>query len=239
MAGYTILDPKQHKDLRIITERGAEYGENLHIVPVLADELKVLVAEYAIFFIKDNQTGQFGLNVLTGFEPGENLYLQKNLWQAHYVPLNLVRQPFMVGIKGEEGDKPSPQNTLVTINLDSPRVNKEKGEALFDTKGKSTDFLNSINGLLVKFVQGMPRTQEFINTLLALELLMPITLKFTLADGEKKSFSGLYNIDEEKLAVLSGNELQSLHQKGYLQACHMIIASFGQIQKLIDWKNNG
>ncbi|MDU0355038.1 SapC family protein [Paraglaciecola aquimarina] len=237
MAGYTILDPKQHQDLKIITTKSAELGDSHHIIPVLAEELRALVAEYPICFIKDNQTGQFGLNVLTGFELGENLFLQAQAWNASYVPLHIRRQPFMVGIKGEEGDTPTPDNTIVTINLDSPKVNKEQGEALFDEDAKPTELLSQVNRMLVNLVQGIPRTEAFVKSLLEHDLLMPVKLDLALASGEKKSFTGLYNINEEKLATLSGDTLQTFHQKGYLQACHLIMASFGQVQKLIAWKN--
>lgn len=237
MSGYTILDPKQHKNLKVIQTRGLEFGDNHHFVPVLADELKALVAEYAICFLKDNQTGQFGINALMGFEPGENLYLDGDSWQAHYIPVHLMCQPFMVGIKGEEGDTPTPENTLITVNLESPRISDDMGEAIFDEDGKNTPFLDQINQLLVKLVQGMPRTEQFIRSVLELELLTPVKLDFTLKNGEKKSFGGLYSLDEEKVAALSGKQLESFHQKGYLQACHLIISSFAQIQKLIDWKN--
>lgn len=237
MAGYTILDPKVHQNLKVITDRGNEFGENQHLIPVTADELKALVSEYTICFLKDNQTGQFGINAITGFEPGENLFLKDSKWTARYVPLHLVRQPFMVGIQGNEGDQPSPENTVVTINLESTRVSQDKGESLFDEQGKPTAYLKHINNLLVNLVQGVLRTEQFIQTILQLELLAPIKFDVTLASGEKKSFGGMYGIDEEKLSALSGDALQNFHQKGYLQACHLINASFPQIQKLIDWKN--
>ncbi|MCF2946986.1 SapC family protein [Paraglaciecola aquimarina] len=238
MSKFTILDPKQHKDLQVITDRDVTYGDNHHFVPVLADELRALVAEYPVCFLKDNQTGKLGISALTGFEQGENLYLQDKNWQARYIPLHVYRQPFMVGIQGNDGEQATQDNTVVTIDLASSRVNKKEGQALFDDNGNATPYLEKISQALAKLVHGSPRTEQFIQALLDNDLIMPIQLAFPLSNGEKKSFNGIYNIDEEKLASLSGEALQSFHKKGYLQACHLILASFGQIQKLIDWKNN-
>jgi hypothetical protein len=237
LSRFTILDPKQHQDIKINTTRGAKFGENTHFIPVIADELKALVAEYAVCFLKNNETGQFGIGAITGFEPNENLYLQDDNWNARYVPLHVVRQPFMVGINGQEGEEANQQNTVITIELDNKRVSRSEGEPIFDQDGKSTQYLDHISQMLSSLIQGIPRTEHFIKSLLKHELLMPAKLDFTLANGEQKSFTGLYSIDEEKLSELSGDDLQNLHQKGYLQACHLVIASFGQIQKLIDWKN--
>ncbi|MEI8619197.1 SapC family protein [Pseudoalteromonas sp. B193] len=50
-------------------------------------------------------------------------------------------------------------------------------------------------------------------------------------------YSGLYAINEQALAQLDVRALKSLHEMGYLQACYMIIASTGHIQKLIGWLN--
>ncbi len=78
MAQPVLIDYKQHSKTLIKTQRGAEYGENVHFIPVIADEVRALALAYPICFLKDNNTGQFGLNVLTGFEAGENLFLQNN-----------------------------------------------------------------------------------------------------------------------------------------------------------------
>lgn len=238
MSRHSLLDPKLHHDIKVINKRGSQFGENTHIIPVIADEVRALVTEYPIYFLKDNQTGQFGINVMTGFEAGENLFLKNDKWTTHYLPLHVLRQPFMVGVRGKKEEQPTPQNTVVTIDLESKRVSKTEGESLFDKNGTATTYLNSISKLLTKLVEGIPRTEQFVQALLKHELIMPMKLDFALHNVEKKSLDGLYGIDEQKLNELSGDDLQEFHSKGYLQACYMIIASLGRIQSLIDIKNN-
>ena len=103
MANPVALNNKTHRDLRVITSRGAGFGENIHIVPVIADELGNLVLDYPVCLIKDPETGRFKMSALLGFDPGENLYLEGDRWNALYVPLHVQRQPFMVGYSAPGG----------------------------------------------------------------------------------------------------------------------------------------
>jgi len=235
VAQPVLLDIKHHSDIRIVTNRGAEYGENVHFIPVVADEVRALVLAYPICFLKDNNTGQFGLNVITGFEAGENLFLDNNQWRSHYVPLHLRRQPFMVGVT-ESGAEPTNDNTVITIDMDSPRVNTSQGERLFDEHGKANRYLDEISDLLSQLMSGNKRTEIFINALVEHDLIEPVQLGITLSGGEQKRFDGLYSINESKLAALTGEALEQFHSKGYMQASYLISASMGHIQKLVEWK---
>ena len=233
-----MLNPDEHKDIRVIASRGEKYGENINTVPVIADELRSLVIEYPICFLKDPNTGQFGLFALTGLEPGQNLYLQGDQWKANYLPLHIRRQPFLTGITGKAGEHPNPDNTVVTIQLQHKRVTEKGGEAIFDEQGNATDYLRNVSNILANLIQGLPKTESFIQALLAQGLLEQLQLNVTLANGEQKTLQGFYGINENKLASLKGADLENFFSKGYLQACYMIIASVGHIQKLINWQNN-
>ncbi|AEE22851.1 SapC family protein [Paraglaciecola chathamensis] len=235
MAKPVLIDFEQHSKTLIKTGRGAEFGENVHFIPVIADEVRALALAYPLCFLKDNNTGQFGLNVLTGFEAGENLYLQGDQWRTHYVPIHLRRQPFLVGVT-EEGAKPTSDNTVLTLDMDSARVNTEQGEGLFNEQGKPSDYLTQMIDLLGQLMSGNNRTEVFIETLLEHDLIEELQLSITLKDGQQKRFDGLYNINEANLGALSSDNLEAFHKKGYLQACYLIAASTGHIQTLVEWK---
>lgn len=237
MANFKILDSNTHKNTRVKLGRGAEFGENIHTVPVIAEELHQLVLEYPICFIKDNNTGQFGLNALLGFEVGENLFLEGNNWNAQYVPLHIRRQPFMAGINGEDGDRPTEENTVITINMDNTRVQESEGELLFDADGKLTPYMETVNNLLATLVNGIIRTEAFVKALSDNDLIEPIQLKVSFASGEEKRFDGVYTIHEENFKNLSAEVLSAFHRSGYLQAIYMLKVSMGNIQKLVSMKN--
>jgi hypothetical protein len=251
-----IINSNIHKNIKVCTGHGKKFGENIHFVPVIADELRSLMLEFPCCLLKNNQTGQFGLYALLGFEPGENLFLTDNGWNSHYIPLHIRRQPFMVGRIGDATATPRAENTVLTIDMDSLRVKQaadvEDAQALFDDKQKPTSYLTSMSKMLFELSQGMQRTEHFIQVLADNDLIEPIQLNVTLnkviverhksaetkVATETKNFDGLYVINEKKLARLSGDLLAQLHKNGYLQACYLMMASIGQIQKLIQLRNS-
>lgn len=238
MSKYTVLSSTTHKDIKVHNTRGIQFGENVNTVPIVADELRAVSLEYPVCALKDPNTGQFGLYALTGFEAGENLFIDENGWNAIYIPMHIRRQPFLMGVRGEDQQTPDNNNTVLSIQLSHPRVTQEGGEALFEENGEASEYLKHMNQLVGKLAQGIHSTIAFIETLLSLGLLEQLKLNVTLAGDQQKSFEGFYSINENKLADLAGEELQQFHEKGYLQACHLMLASFGHIQKLITIKNS-
>lgn len=236
MSNFTVLDKNKHKNTRILTGRGAEFGENIHLLPVIINELDKLVLEYPVCLIKNNETGQFGLQALLGFEVGENLFLQNDEWLANYLPLHIRRQPFMVGMNTNEDEKPSAENTVITINTKSTRVQETKGELIFDEKGNITPYMQNINNILSNLVTGIIHTESFINMLSEHNLIEPIQLTVNFIGSEEQRFDGIYTINEENLKQLSGDVLEELNNKSYLQACYLLLASIGHVQKLISLK---
>jgi hypothetical protein len=235
MAKYLPLNTKEHRKLRVNTARGAEFGENVHLIPVIADELRNLVLDYPVFIMKDPETDRFGMCALLGFEAHENLYLEGDRWNAIYLPAHIRRQPFILGFRGEER---TPENSLVSLDMDHKRVQEEVGELLFDDEGKATPYLENISQLLGGMMAGLESTRLFIELLSEHDLIEPAQINVTFGSGEMKSFEGLYTVNDEKLGELSGEVLQTMHKHGYLQAASLLIASMGQMQRLIDLKNS-
>ena len=107
----------------------------------------------------------------------------------------------------------------------SPRIAKA-----FDVKTR--------NGSCVTArMAGIESTKAFIETLSSHDLIEPAQFNITFADGEQKRYEGMYTVNDEKLGQLTGDSLQQLHKRGYLQACHLLLASLGQVQRLIGLKN--
>lgn len=225
-----------HKNVRVITRRGADFGENSHFVPVVADEVGNLVLDYPVFFLQDTQSGEFTLNAILGFESGENLFLDGDKWDATYLPVQVRRQPFMVGLQTEGNDQ-SKSRGVLSLDMDSKRVSETEGEALFNEDGTGTPFLENMNGLISRLMAGIESTKAFIKALQEHDLIMATKLDVRFGDGTSKSFDGLHCVKEEKLRELSDETITEFYKKGYLQACFMIMASMGNVQKLIALKN--
>ena len=81
------------------------------------------------------------------------------------------------------------------------------------------------------------KLKTFIDQLLEKELIEAVSIKVQLNNGTNNELGGLYTLNEEKVAGLNGEALSSLHQQGYLQHIHMVIASMSNMAALIEKKN--
>jgi hypothetical protein len=237
MVDQVALNNNVHRDLRVITDRGAEYGENVHIIPVIADELPSLVLEYPACLMKNPDTGQFEMTALLGFEAGENLFLDDQGWNAVYIPIHVRRQPFLVGFSTDEKGQRGRGSGVIYIDQDSPRVQRDKGEALFDDNGNNTPFLDQVGNMLTGLIRGIESTKTFTEVLAEHDLIESAEVSITFANGEQRRYDGLYTINREKLNEMRGESLEMFHERGYLQACLLLMASMGNMAKLLRLKN--
>jgi hypothetical protein len=233
MATTVLLNNVDHHQLRVATSRAAEYGDDVMFALTFPAEFRDLQAHYPIVFRKAFDGVGFEALALLGFEDGENLFLGARGWDAHYLPLAIERQPFLIGVAGDE--------LMVHVDLDSPRVNSssgaDTGEAVFLPHGGSTEYLERINSTLLAIHQGLQSMPAFVGALLSHELLESFVLDIELDDGSQNRLAGFYTINEERLAGLGGAALESLSRAGYLQPIYMAVASLSNVRALIERKN--
>lgn len=237
MPNIQILNNVDHKNLRVITERSAEYGDNQWFAPTFAHEFRNLQSHYPIVFTKNPDTGQFQAVALLGFEVDENLFLTEDGWDAMYIPLSIVRQPFLIGFQQSNEDGVSSIEPVISVNMDSPRISETQGEPVFLEHGGNSEYLEQINSLLKLVHEGHERNQDFIDMLLGMDLLESFVLDVELNDGSEHRMSGFYTINETSLRGLTGDDLVILNNNGYLEAVYMAIASLANISVLVERKN--
>jgi hypothetical protein len=229
MSNHVLLNNIDHKDVRVVTRRGAAYGDDVMLAITFPAEFRDLQAHYPIVFRKTPDGTGFEPVVLFGFQDRENLFLGPKGWDASYVPLAIERQPFLIGITNGE--------PLVHIDMDSPRISRADGEAVFLTHGSNTEFLEQVNSILLSIYQGVQATPPFVAALLEHALLESFVVDIELDDGSQNRLAGFYTINEDKLNGLSGDAIARMHQNGYLQAIYMVLASMSNFRALIDRKN--
>jgi hypothetical protein len=237
MANHALLNSIDHQNVKVITERSEEYGDSVWFTLTFPAEFRSIQAYYPIFFNKDPNTGQFISVALFGFQNDENLFLANNKWDAPYIPLSISRQPFLIGVQKVIEDGEEKEQRVLHIDLDHPRVNEEKGEALFLEFGGNSDYLDNAADMLETMHHGINDNKVFIDILVEYELLEPFTLDITLNDESNNQMVGFYTINEDKLKELTPDHLAKLHKNGYLQAIYMAIASQSNIRTLMNKKN--
>jgi hypothetical protein len=229
MPNNVLLNNVDHKGLRIVTERGADYGDNVSFALTFPSEFRALQSHYPIVFRKTGDGAGFETIALLGFVEGENLFLEPGRWDATYVPLTIDRLPFLIGRSADE--------LMVHVDLDHPRVSRTAGEPVFLQYGGNSELLEGVTKKLMDIHEGLQRVPAFMDALVSHELLEPFVLDIELDDGSQNRLAGFYTINEERLAALDGATLEKLNRSGYLQAIYMAVASLNHFRGLIDRKN--
>jgi len=227
-----LLNNVEHKNLRVITRRGARFGDAQMAAPTFPAEFRNIQACYPIVFRKTTDGPGFEPIALLGFQEGENLFLQGERWDAVYIPMLVERQPFLIGMGGADG-----QDLTVHIDIENPRVSDSEGEEVFKPHGGTTDYLERINSLLAAIHNGMQDMPLFLATLVEHELLESFVLDIGLDDGSQNRLAGFYTINEDRLAGLSGDVIAKLHAGGHLHPIYMVLASLSNFRALIERKN--
>jgi len=237
MANFQLLNNVDHKDLKIITERSAEFGDNVWYAVTFPAEFRNLQRHYPVFFIKNPDDGEFQAAAMFGVEDGENLFLDENGWHASYIPLNIMRQPFLIGFQEKDQNGGVQREPVVTVDMDNPRVNTESGMPVFLEHGGNSEYLEQVNSILNLLYEGLRRSKPFFDTLTEMDLLESFVLDVQLDDGSEHRLAGFYTINEDALKELEGEQLDMLNKKGYLEAIYMVIASMTNLPALLEKKN--
>ena len=237
MAKHAMLNNIDHKGLKVATERGAQWGDDVMCVLALPSEFRSIIADYPIFFQRNAETDAYHPVAMFGFQNGENLFLTENQWNATYIPLMIQRGPFSIGFQESGEETGASKKMVIAVDMDNPRVGAEQGELVFEPFGGNTLYTDQVVEVLQQIEQGQGIVDEFVGALKEHDLLEPFALNVELNSGAKHSLQGFYTIHEEKLAALDGTVLADFSRRGILQACYMVIASMGNIARLIELKN--
>ena len=225
MSQHVLLNNVEHRTLRVHAGHGAALGDAVMRALTFPAEFRDVQAHYPIVFARDGD-GRFVPLALLGLEEGENLFLEGTRWDATYVPLSIRRQPFLVGVSGEE--------RLLHVDLQHPRVTADGGEMLFHEHGVATDHLERVKSVLLALHDGVVATPTFIDTLVQHELLESFVLDVKLDDGSHNRLAGFHTIDEARLQSLPGAVLEQLAREGHLLPIYMVLASLSRFRDLIE-----
>lgn len=241
MPAYELLNNDEHIDIKVITERCEELGDAMSACPTYPTEFKDIVTEYPIFFRKKSDSNGFETIALLGLEKNENLFLShNNTWDASFIPSFMSRGPFMIGFQNKEINGETHKKPVIHIDMENPRVRKGglEGESVFLEQGGNSPFLEKINFDLSRIFNGLEAEKMMLQAFLEFDLIEPLKMELILADQSKHNLMGYYTIHEERLNALDSDAIFRLHSSGFLQAAHLIVASLGNVKKLLTRKNH-
>jgi hypothetical protein len=236
MTNRVLLNNIDHQNLRVITRRSAEFGDNVNQALVFPTEFEELQREYPIFFRKDEH-GNFQSVALLGLDRDENLFLDETGWRARYIPAVQERGPFLIGFQDQTVDGEPRREPMIHVDLDHPRISWTEGEPVFLPHGGNSPYLNRIAHTLRLIHQGAELARSMFAALGAAELIEPIEVEIALDDRTQYKLPGFYTIGEDRLARLDGASLERLHRAGFLRLAFCVVSSLANVSRLIDVKN--
>jgi len=228
------LSRQEHSELKINPGLAEASAARQHLIPIVASEFRKAATQYPIVFAKNPETGRFAPFVLNGLEPEENLFWSGTKLDAAYVPLNIRRRPFFVGMA--EPSSGATDNVLC-IDIESSCITASGSKSIVNADGSDSLYLKEILSIIGQLVDGQKRTSSFINTALSLDLLCPIVLDIVLEDGKTLHVEGLYSIDEDRFRSLGKDKVEILWNEGLMDLIFSVIISTGQISNLIRLRN--
>lgn len=233
MARYELLNNVTHKDLRVITGFGRQFGDDIGMVLAFPSEYAELQREYPIFFRKDGDTGQWQSVALLGFEQHENLFLQDGRWNAAYLPGAVAKGPFLIGFQEQRINGELRKEPVMHVDLEHPRVSSSEGEPVFLPHGGNSPYLQHIADVLRGIRDGVEFGTAMFAAFDSMALIQPVNLDVQLDDKHRVNVNGLYGIDREKLAALDAESLLRLNQAGFLEGAYLVLASLHNMRRLM------
>jgi len=233
MARFELLNNVAHKDLRVATHFGPEFGDAVGMVPVYATEFAELQREYPIFFRRDQDSGNYHAVALLGFSAEENLFLDGRRWNASYIPGYIARGPFLIGFQEQQIDGALRREPVIHVDVEHARVTAGKGEVVFMPHGGNSPYLEHVTSVLRGIRDGIEAGKSMFTEMDALGLIQPVGLDVRLDDEVGVNLKGLNGIDRERLQSLDGEALHRLNAAGWLEGAYLVLASMHNMRRLM------
>ncbi len=234
MTNRVLLNNVDHADLRVIAGHGARFGDTINLALVLPTEFEEVQREYPILLRRD-PNGDYQAVALLGLDRDENLFLDGEAWRARYVPAVQQRGAFSIAMQDPgDGSEPAP---MIHVDLDHPRISSGEGQPLFLPAGGNAPYLQHVMRVLGTIYDGLDVAPQMYAAFAALDLIAPVEIKIALDGGASYDLPDFHTIDADRLAALSGIDLERMHRAGLLRAAQWIISSLGNVQHLVELKN--
>jgi len=232
MTDRVLLNNVDHHDLRVAVRHGAAFGDAVNQLRIFPTEYEEVQRAYPIFFRQGAEASRISVALL-GLDRDENLFLGEGGWTANYVPAIQQRGPFSIGMQPGARD-PEP---MIHVDLDDPRIGRDEGEPLFLPHGGNTPYLDHIARILRAIHEGLAIEQAMVAAFEAAGLIEPVAVEIELDESSRYTLPDLFTLSQDRLAALDGEALARLNAAGFLRLAFLIVASLGNVSRLIDLKN--
>lgn len=216
-SGLEPLDAARHAALRL-RDAGHGFAGRLSSIPLAVDEFALAGRRMPLVFAAEAPHMPVAL---TSLAPERNGFVDpEGIWQSGcYVPAYLRRYPFLLVRAAADTDQ-----LVLCIDPAAPQLSSSEGEPLFEAEGKPSPLATKAFEFTRSVEAAFRKTQEFAEGLLLMGLLQPAVIQFDHA-GKPFRVDGFHAVERERLMKLTGEQLTTLRDKGWLEAIHAHLLS--------------
>ena len=233
--GYKQVVPfqKTHKVRLLAPGEAPAFVREGGAIPISYSEFVPAGRHYPIVFIGDGKS--YSAVAVVGMHTNENLFISNGQWVGDvYMPAYARRYPFcMSKVNVNQVEQ---KNRLICVEQSAL---DEKGEALFDDKGKPSEKWQALERLLGEYEADLERMHEMCAILTDYGLLEPFTMQATLKKekgGGSLKLGGMHRVAEKNLENLNAAQLKNLLRRGIMARIYVHLLSLEQFGKLLDRK---
>jgi hypothetical protein len=200
---------------------------NLPVVEVVLGEFSSAASSYPIFFVE--REGSYTPVALLSLINDQNMFVEANgSWSGYYLPAAFRRFPFTIGPAMIDGKE------VPALLVDEEMLSDSEGELLYGEDGanEAETPIGRTMRLITETDRHHAATRALVAELAAAGLIRNSDLQVQLT-GQKHNITGLFGIDEKKLAELPDDQFLKLRHSGALSLAHIQLQSVGQVQRLV------
>ncbi len=214
MPKFIPLSREQHAGQGWKGSKSYAFARQDSMVPVVMQEVSLLLQSMVMAFIPDEQSGAYQLVAIQSVPPGSNLYVRPDGdWLAGQVPALYRAWPFRMARKGED-------QLILTVCEDSGLIEEvspgSNAVPFFNEQGEMSEPLSKVAKFLQQYELYRAMTRKAVDQLVAHEMIEPWEPSVEAPDGTKKRLTGLYAAAEPRLREAKPDVLAELAQSGAL-----------------------
>jgi hypothetical protein len=212
---YNGLEPissETHADWRVRPQETAPFLIGQHAIPLTVEEFPLVQRFMPIVFSVGDDAIPLAL---MGLNEGVNVFMDdqgKITERNFYVPAYIRRYPYMLARL-----RPDAEELSLCFDPTTETIGAfDEGQKLFED-GQPSEFTKGVLSFCEQFEQAGARTQNFMNELREMKLLMDGEVSIQVEENQQPFiYRGFQMVDEQKLADLRGNQLRKISQNGML-----------------------
>lgn len=231
MSRYVPLSRKHHQ-YSGVAPAGHAHALQQSLVPLALEELPQALAHMVTAFVP-TEGGGYQLVGLQSLVEGNNVYLDaRGSWTVGYQPAWYRAHPFRI-VASTGG-----AHFVIYVDEASPAFRLRGGDgtlALFDSDGEYSEGGQRIVNFLKQLHQASLLTSKVLDQLDQAGLIVPWIPRWsTEATAPGQSLQQLFHIDEQKLRVLSSEQLAGLVRSGALSVAYAQLFSEHRLRHLVE-----